>query len=45
MILSYSEQKNIQEHIYNFYKDSKYNNCVTRQLQKTAIDLYNFEKK
>lgn len=39
-----SEQKNLQESIYNFYKKSKYNNCVTRQMQKTAYDLYKFEK-
>lgn len=32
-----------QNEIYDFYKDSEYNNCVTRQLQKTCIDLYNFE--
>lgn len=44
MILNHLEQKNLQENIYNYYKKSKYNNCVTRQMQKTAVELYDFEK-
>jgi NAD(P)-dependent dehydrogenase (short-subunit alcohol dehydrogenase family) len=42
--LYHDEQKNLRESIYNFYKNSKYNNCVTRQTQKTVYDLYKFEK-
>lgn len=44
MISYKTQQRDMQQDIYNFYKNSKYNNCVTRQMKSSAIDLYNFEK-